>query len=360
MTGELEEITVTLDNILNNVEHTEEFLLKLQDSLEFALGTLSSLKDESALMLDSKGRLQTSYINTYVFNYCINTVDASVMDTLIEEIAKAAQTSLEYNEDILLGPLLRAAQEPGNVKYTENRSGWTSNIEVTVNMDGSAGNLEQWAQAVKTVREQLGSKQKSALRASNYWKYRVFGRSWQGGSYEQTIQMRFQAAGALAPYWSLLDNGNYSFEGGGMSSDWGGTPYPTNNATHFTDKVAQRLQSLFKAELMSQQEYLNSRVEEIKVGINKLQDYITRLQELIDSFSGWGGEVIDLELTQSVERVISKYEALGRQVDPLKVSAAITSILSGTNLKYRYEIGARGGQRTRPTFGSLFGAIYGE
>jgi hypothetical protein len=220
-------------------------------------------------------------------------------------------------------------------------------------MDETAGTLEQWATAVKAVRATLGSRQKSALRASNYWKFRVYGREWDGGSYHQTIEMRFAEAGALAPYWSLLDKGNYN-EVGIMSSDWGGSPYPTNSATNFTGKVAEKLEEIFRGEIVAQKEALESRVEEIKITIEKLNKYMVELQALLDSFITGGGEVIDLEQPSAIERVQTRYENMNKTVNPTKLAKYVSDLIAGLKVPERPRFGG-----VRPRKSAILKAIRG-
>jgi hypothetical protein len=328
------------NNLLSNIELSENFLNALTKAYEMGLKTLEEANSRASTILGRNKKVSQAYINGPVFEYCFQTILELAPTVLSEEIIKAAESTDEYNNSQLLTPLLTAAESLDNFEFFENRNGWASSISCEVNLDRSAGSIEQWAAAVTYVRNTiLHSKNKDGMRASKYWQTKVYGTPLQ----QVTLADRFAAAGAIAPYWELLDKGNMNV---GMSSDWPESyAYPTNSKTNFTGKTATRLKSLFRSEMLAQKEALTQQTQNLEQDISQLESYIDQLSELIQLLNE-----LDLE---KIKDIIRYYDSIGKKIDPIKLIRAVRETAAGIEERYRFELAPSKGIRVRATRGRI-------
>jgi hypothetical protein len=100
--------------------------------------------------------------------------------------------------------------------------------------------------------------------------------------------MRIQKSGALAPWWSILDQGLYAAS---KISGTGGTPYPLNKSTNFVGKAEKSISIYFTEEMKktynnykTRVDTLISRVEILKANLLNLKDSTTSDRGILDSF----------------------------------------------------------------------------
>ena len=287
--------------------------------------------------------------------------DIDMGQILANNISHAVATNPEFAKGMLLSPLIGAARSSRNFTFMVNRSRWGSTVDIIIDMDSTAGSLDEYASGVKKVREQLEAeaamakamrprhwkqskpKPRDPIKASKYWKERVYlnvNQMW----YNSTMEQRIEESGKLAPYWKLLDRGSIS-----MQSDWGGIPYPQGTSSDFTGKTISDIKREFKYGMSSAEDrfrHFSSIVMDMYKEIDNARIRIGhRTREM---------ESTDITI---VDKLIAKY---GDDLDVDKLRSTLDAISRGENPKTtaegRIEMTARGrsgGARPRPTLRSL-------
>ena len=317
-----------------------------------AIQRLGKLEDEVYLNINAiqeAQRLANSpeVVDEKIFDALDKTL-RQASNTLRNEIVTASEVTGEYAHSQLLNPLLEAADYASNFSTTFIGTGWNTTISVTVDMDESAGNIEQWAQAVEATRLELGFVEKNSAQASNYWANIVYG-GRDATMYIDTINSRLRNTNAKAPYWELLDKGFI-----GMSSDWGGTPHPQLVRTNFTGKAAQRIEKTFSYILKGY--YTNHYREVDRLG-NELYELEKYLKQITDTVKFL--ENLDFE---KFDELVDYY---GDRLDPNKLREAANMALTGIgNIKItkegRVELTRPGGKRTRISYKKFQRIVRGE
>lgn len=350
-----------LDDLLKSTESASTLIKKLEEEKIKVEKYIAQYEEElinlKKIIEDRKNK-GNAYYNR-VFDDAAYDTSLAAPEILQKTIVEAAQSAPEYLDPILLRPLLEVATYLNIFNIRENRAGINSTITCEINFEEQAGDLEDWAQAVKDVRQQLGSPQKNPSSASAYWRTKVYHKSWPSGSYEETIGMRLQSAGKLAPYWQLLNDGN-SIR---MSSDWGGTAYPTNGPTRFIQEAEGRVENYFfdafhrrlgRADQQNKDD--KNLIEKFRAALKKLYDYAKKIDDLINELNNLNWET-PYFIDTGTRRLTSVLESEGKSVDINKVVKAIQDIISGVE-KERFEIGLPGRRvRIRPT--RLLELVYG-
>ncbi len=179
--------------------------------------------------------------------------------SILWEEANVALSSLpEYNINEFREPLKTAVLIKGSIVLQMKTEG---NLFVSIDLNKTAGSIEDYAAAVQTVRARKSKGSMDKQKASWFWKNFIYGQAREGKvfrkkgkqgkgtsrqeegrrMYAETISERLQAMGTLAPFWSLIDLGNATIS----SMNRGGTPYPSNSPTYFITKAEARIRSMF-------------------------------------------------------------------------------------------------------------------
>lgn len=184
----------------------------------------------------------------------------TAFDILWEEARRALARTQEYDIPEFSEPLRTAIYDTRTISINLNVASLSVNVDIDLNT--TAGRLEDYANAVEIVRSNKSSGDVDIVTASNYWKYFIYQQAREGRrikkrrkpgqrgrtpthandglqQYRDTISERLQAVGTLAPFWSLIDQGNT----GGNSLDRGGIPYPVIYPTNFVSLARQRIQN---------------------------------------------------------------------------------------------------------------------
>lgn len=285
------------------------------------IGTLEQVKDAS---------WKTAFIEAYN-----QTIDQA--HNTLTSIAKAAAESLEeYNLPIFTEPLKIATQTRGCIVISANTE---NSISIIIDMDATAGNIEDYASAVRRVRASKANTMGWRIdknRASWYWRNFIYGQAREGFTikkkrvkgqlgrtpirrkegkqlYTETISERLAAMGTLAPYWSLIDKGNASVS----SLDEGGTPYPANGSTNFTTTAALKIRTVFVEAYRKSQQDISNELELVEYGSNGLLESIQDVVTEFERSSSWTpGDILKkLEIGERMyELHITKMARLGMRL----------------------------------------------
>lgn len=190
---------------------------------------------------------------------------------LVNEVNIALESVEEYNHPIFISDLLEACVNPETLSlgYADGQ------YIVNVDLNKTAGYIEQYARAVSATREILndrkvkGPKSAPGDLASRMWFEKVYGPDRSGksvprrkgnpktrlyewidvtenyvGKYFETMELRksFFISGQKAPWWYLLDHGNSGLKSVFPRSPSTGYAAPSNPPTHFVDKAKRKIE----------------------------------------------------------------------------------------------------------------------
>jgi hypothetical protein len=202
------------------------------------------------------------------------------------QVKEAVASSKEYNRAILRDRLIEVCGMDNNIFMDISGHGFSSRLIAQVDLSENAGDLEDWARGVAFAREYLDVSGKNPIRASNYWKNKIYPNSdW----YESMIELRLEGADKIAPYWSLLDQGNIDAE---MSSNWGGIAYPKTLGSHFVEKTEDELKGYYNRQLRQAQsdyESFPTKYYQLLPNVESLIEAIEAEIRRINSAGWWDG-----------------------------------------------------------------------
>ncbi len=220
-----------------------EGAIKLSANLKKRIGEIVKVRDDL---------WKLAFMDTYEGNL------VEGKNILVNEITKAINTSKEYKYDQFKTPLLQAANNLDTIEYIAIPPNF-DRIVVVIDFDKTAGSLEDYAKAVDFARKVLRVKYKGSgpdQSDADYWKEIYLGtrtpvrglnrkRPDTGRTanlYERTIAVRtsFLFGQILAPWWSLLDQGNAGTMGGDASF-----AHPAVAPTHFVENARNRINTKF-------------------------------------------------------------------------------------------------------------------
>lgn len=334
----MEKILEDLQKVLDNATISRDYFnrakrarIKAEKSLEKAQGVLSELKGAKP--------------SQNAFNLSVEQAIDEAPTIMKEEIEKAVSRNNEFAYFAFLNGLLEVADDNNLYEITARGGGWARNISVHLAMNEVAGSIEEYAQAVEGARAALNVGQKGdPTRASEIWRKQIYPGRNRTGPYNLTIGLRLEIAGSPAPFWSLLNDGNKVL----MSSDRGGTPYPSRSGTRFVQKTEERIYRRFRDLFIN---YRDTNKNQIKV----VQDQIAYIKGLVKEIDAIVQQIgMGLDVVRTVGRQLGKKVA---DIDANRLLSILESIQSGELSTGRVNIGVRG-RRLRVSISTLAGIDY--
>lgn len=283
-------------------------------------GNLQEIQEE---ITESRSRLNTciDFVRSYkkqlrdkknfraiAFARATEYISSTAREILWNNILEAAQINQEYNHENFLSGLKRAVEDDRTIviKFDSETFRLTS---IIIDLDLTAGTLEEWANAIKSARDTLrefrgGRYIKKANIASKIWAEKIYRVDREGksvprtkidkktgeettidvtekfkGKYWLTMGFRFISTKSPAPWWKLLDQGNIP-----LGSDWGGQPYPQSSATNFVSKAAVGIKTAFlgnfSAEYLWQESFVKSQITYYEGRVREIEEYLKELEKL--------------------------------------------------------------------------------
>lgn len=265
---------------------------------------------------------------------------------LVNEAIKALSQSVEYNQPVFINGLLAACSDVTCIAISRD----SKNFKVIIDLNITAGNLNQWGEAVKAVRKNMNMGKAPANIASKMFAEKYFGVDVLGntitrtrtnkktgetiskdvtanykGKYIATIQQRLNESGALAPWWMLLNYGSPSFK---LSSDRGGYSELTTPQTLFIQKAQTIIEGIitsnFPKKLKEWDDSCKKHIREDEANINKLEESIEEIIRKLEELS-----VEDLKA--KIRSQLEKFKQLER-TDPAKIDFLATQLLAGEKI----------------------------
>ena len=169
---------------------------------------------------------------------------------------------------------------------------------------------------------------------------------YRGPRYFTTINLRLSAAASPAPFWSLL---NYGSKNVNMSSDIGGTPYPSRGGHHFVEKTENRIKSFFRTTLLEfKEQFLNDEAL-VNDALADSKALLERLQQAINNLA---------KNAEFMDKIAKEIGISSDQLDASKILIAYDRIKSGDIFTTQIVVGAGKRIRTKRFIELLSG--YGE
>ncbi len=268
---------------------------------------------------------------------------------LMSEMDKATEVNDEFSRSIYKGALNAAAQDIRIYKLIKVGEGWNSDMRVLIDLEESAGDLQDWARGIIGYREVLNVKTKAGnskqgFRATNWWLQNV----WGTGLEVKTIAGRLQYSGQLAPFWGLLNFGSTSLESD--RRDGAFNPIPAR-PTDFLGEAQQRIRLIFqstfypeKAKWLEEARLAEQKVDEAEdryrsydYEVRNLSDEVELNQRVYNSFGEKKRFVDEDRLTEALRRLRVGDEFERPQIELTKSGSGARVRTSVSSLKRRVE-----------------------
>jgi len=334
--GEIEQLHNNNEFSRRFIKTLETYRARLVSQLEKAEATLQSLRE-------SGGKFKTQTAESIVQG-----VKEDAKFILQIEIITAVRDNREFAFPLFLEALLSVADNPDIFSIKITGTGRNTRVRATINFEGGAGNLSDWAKGVEKTRKELKiSRGADAERASRIWREKIYQNP--GGPYHKTIRSRIENSGKPAAFWQLLDKGTTT-----LASDRGGTAFPSyNKPTNFIDKAETKIESQFRTQY---QEFLsNSQKSEtsLQEEIARAKTNLAQIDSSIDQIS------IELEKNK---QLYGKFSSVATYVDQNKLDNVLARIRLNLDVNVtkegRVELGITG-RRYRPVFSKLVATVGG-
>lgn len=235
---------------------------KLQEALEKLYKEISDKKEYVSWLRERNNK---EWLQHTAQGRAFNVVSKIAAERLYENTLEAIKGT-EYDYPGLGERLLDVIRNNDKVITIEPIG---NSARIRIHLDETAGTLEEYANAVKAAKEELGVGKAPEPAASQMWAEKIYGVAREGvivgkrkkpkagrgrgsrvsvedwtdrykGKYERTIEARIRNFKKPAPWWSLLNNGNHSGRIGP------GDPYPITGPTRFVSKTVLELTDLYK------------------------------------------------------------------------------------------------------------------
>jgi hypothetical protein len=329
-------------NDVDIVAQFERELGRVFTSREALEDLMMRMDGEERKLIDQYHELQAKAgeVKPAAFSRFMEQYYPSLQSILIKNTEKALETSREFSYAPFAERLILAVSEPAVLEITADLVSTTESPEiiVNINMNAVAGTIEQYAAAIKSVRDEgmggafiksgapeVGSKVfyekyymvdreggkvtrtykgKTRLNESFDKKGKRIGKSVRSyktehsasgptditekykGKYSALVAARLSSMGAIAPFWSLLDLGNANVK---MASDEGGSTKrlsqrPTNFVNNSKAQIQEKGSINFRSLHKEMKKQFDSELESINANITKLEDLGTRIYKYLYEF----------------------------------------------------------------------------
>lgn len=270
----------------------------------------------------------TEAITTYAF------------DILEWEALKAVEINKEFNIPQYKSRLIQAIRDPDTIKLYPQRN---NNIRIYINLENTAGNLDDYANAVTMFREVLEeekdhpSKVYNPAWASHAWEEKIYRPDREGapvadnpdysGKYWRTINERMEFFDTLAPFWEIIDQGTTP-----LDSDKGGIAYPKNAPTRFVEKARERIRKEFTLRLLEEE----VKLKKLQLDVAEIDSVLAYLEKLEQELRAGLSEQLLSYTMELVEQQLQKFGVNALLIDIKNIATQIVTDYEMNNLKARY------------------------
>lgn len=337
----MDEILKELNDLLDDSQAVDDFLsevIRIEPRARKALESQEKLLEELKSPTESERMYELTRTDTL----------AEAPNIFKREVESAVTKNTEYAYMPFLSPLLDLAKFEDLYEITTTGSGWNRKIVVRLKMDEIAGTIDDYASAVDAAREEMGANpDRDPIKASKIWRTKIWPTRGGSGPYQHVIGTRLalSSVGGLgdAPYWSLLNYGNKSVK---MSSDIGGTAYPSHGGTRFVENTEKKIADYFKLLFSTYRDENVAALNIIEESINSFKEALKRMENTVNDMVGKNMDTAAKIAPRLRTRVVD-------DIDPRKLAIAREKIRSGSLLPgQRINVGVRG-RRVRLSYSTL-------
>lgn len=309
------------------------------------------------------------------------------VEIFVRNATDACLSSGEYAHPYFIDALISAVRHPDSLLI--EHLGYTGRVNVIIDLDRTAGPLEEYAQAVSAVRgdrRDVHRNQTPPNLASRMWAEKIYRAGRMGGKvsrrrwnretrsydrvdvtdqfvgkYWETVFARAAFFIHPAPWWRLLDGGNVRVQ---MSSDIGGTPYPRVPATRFVENTRREIKAiaeeLIQADWSDYIDRLQYRISEVRSVIRRLESEIEELERRIATLEQ---EVFEPKPPKYEEKKVIAEELLRERLKelypfakPERIQYLLDELARGVNVG-RIRMGSHEGKEIRVRVTSILQKI---
>src|SRR3972149_687672 len=215
------------------------------------------------------------------FADAVNEVLPEVQKLLLKLATEAAVDTEEFADKLFTSRLEKAINVDDIYTFRANGQGQVTTVKI--DLASSAGNLEDYFNAVELLREEMGWGDSDPRNASLFWRALddlahgvtisspILRKKIKRGMWKETVRLRIGHYSELAPFWELIDKGNI-----GIGHGRGGKPHPYYGPSHFLESATVQAKVLFTAEYEKRKANLKAALERDSYG----------LKDFIQSFPG--------------------------------------------------------------------------
>jgi hypothetical protein len=279
----MDELSKLVNDARENSEKILEAIQRLEDRINYLKATIERLEVKA----------REDEIPRRIAREMLHSTEEEAIRLLELNSANALEQTEEFNSSMFKADLLAAVRDPDTyrIKPTSNNK----DVEVDIDLNRTAGSLEDYAKGVKYAREHFKGTM-DAQSASNFWALFLYGAAREGkrivtkrgkdrteyhvALYERTIALRKMGSAKLAPWWGLVEWGNTDID---LESDRGGEPYPYYGGQYFVLKSEEQTRAFYKDTLTEYMERYHSELEsELRVSWKQLNEARKELEKFLD------------------------------------------------------------------------------
>ena len=270
----------------------------------------------------------------------VQQISSYASDILEWETLKALEINKEFNIPQYSSRLIQAIRKPKTIRlYPQG----TNNIRIYIDLNETAGNIDDYADAVTAFRLVLDEEKDHAPApynptwASHAWEEKIYKPDREGepvadnpdyaGKYWRTLNERISFFTTLAPFWEIIDQGTIP-----LSSDRGGTAYPRNVPTHFVEKAREKIRKEF--ELRFREEEV--RIKKLQTDISNIEQALTYLTALEQNLQNTLSEQLLNYTIELVKEQLQKYKINALLLDVKNIAKQIVTDYEANIYKARY------------------------
>jgi len=264
-----------------SVDTTQKFIRKLSGGRTRLINSIERAEKDSQAI-----RNETNYASKIKKQLAKSALKVT-KDILFAATVNAIKKRAEFDVPIYRNALYEAVENNDTYMIMTRGTGFSSIISVDINLNKTAGRLDMWAKAVKSVRKSLGTKvpnkkvsearrAKAAEQASRAWAG-IYNKRGVNSKFTETVEARLSAAAKIAPFWELLDKGALP-----MSSDRGGYPTPKNKHLNFVDRAEKEASKRLNDSFLVEKEKYISLISNYDGIINQALSDLAELNALIE------------------------------------------------------------------------------
>lgn len=284
-----------------------QYIQEIDYDLQFYAGTIETLvylQRKEQQLIQIKERLDELIYDAQDDQIAVDNVRTMATRTLKNYALQAIRRTKEFNQPLWINRLMSAIDDPRTINIRYDSS--TKNIKITIDLDRTAGTLDDYAQAVTRAREDLHigpgrGVPMSPEMASYMWKEKYYGPAREGKeipqpkrkertskrkersdkkdrreydtekyiqAYARTMRLRASYFQKPAPFWMLINYGTTP-----LASDWGGTEYPNIPPQNFVERALKDMRKTYTYTLDDQNERIKE-LRERKIPLEKALRYI--------------------------------------------------------------------------------------